>query len=402
VDLFTKCDDLGLAGRVLDAGIRPWYRELSSGPDAEAIVEGRPTLMFGSNNYLGLGSHPRVKAAAAAAVEQYGVGCGGSRVLSGTLDVHVDLERRMARFLRRDDCLFYSSGYLANLGVISTLATKDDVVVVDKKAHASILDGARFSAAEVRRFRHNDPADLEEVLAECGDRGKLVCIDGVYSMEGDIAPLPRIVSACRKHGARLLLDDAHGIGVLGENGRGTAEHFGLEHEVDLVLGAASKSLPAVGGFIAGDQRVIKFLRWTTTNRPSMFTAAMTPATAAAIREALAIIEEQPALRRKLWAHTRRAHHALRAMGYDTGHSQTPIIPVTSGTMDRTFAMWQLLKEEGIFVNVVGPPAVPPGRCVIRISLMASHSPEQIDRLLEAMRRIGTQLGVIGGEERKAG
>jgi 8-amino-7-oxononanoate synthase len=350
--------------------------------------------MLGSNNYLGLANDPRVKKAAGAAAETWGSGMTGSRCLNGTLELHAEVEKRLARFLRRDAALFYTSGYLANLGTISALAQRGDVVVYDRRAHASIQDGAKLSYAEVKRFRHNDPKDLDRVLEGCGEAGKLVAVDGVYSMEGEIAPLPRLVEVCRAHGARLLVDDAHGLGVLGRDGRGTAEHFGLEGQVDVIVGTASKSLPAIGGFAAADQQVIDYLRYGPANRPFLLAASPPPAALAAVATALEILEQEPARRRRLWDMTRRVLHALRGMGFDTGRSQTPIIPVATGSIERTFAMWRALTDAGFFVNVVIPPAVPSGACIIRLALSANLTDEQIDRLLEAVERVGAELEII--------
>jgi 8-amino-7-oxononanoate synthase len=394
MDVFQKCSEPTPAQQLKQAGFDAFYRVLQSPPDAEVVVDGRRMIMLGSNNYLGLAAHPRVKQAAIEAVERWGTGTTGSRCLNGTLELHADLERRLARFFRRDAAIFYTSGYMANLGVIAGLAGRDDVVVVDRRAHGSIVDGARLSYAEVKRFRHNEPNDLRRVLEGCGDKGKLVAVDGVYSMEGDIAPLSRIVDACREFGARLVLDDAHGLGVLGREGRGTAEHFGLEGQVDVIVGTTSKSLPAVGGFAVGDQEVIDHLRYSQANRAFIFAASPPAAAVAAVREALAIVEQMPSLRRRLWAITRRFTHALRQMGFDTGKSQTPIVPVVAGTLERTFEMWRKLSEAGIFVNVVLPPAVPNSGCLIRMTLTAAHTDEQIDRVLDALERVGAELGVI--------
>lgn len=398
MDLFDKCLHPSLPQQMKDAGFDAYYRVLQSAPDTEVVTDGRRMIMLGSNNYLGLATDPRVKKAAVEAIGTWGAGTTGSRCLNGTLDVHSDVEKRLARFFRRDACLFYTSGYMANLGTISALAQRGDVVVVDRRAHASILDGAKLSHAEVKRFRHNDVKDLERVLEGCGDAGKLVAVDGVYSMEGEIAPLPRIVEACRKYGARLVLDDAHGLGVLGREGRGTAEHFGVEDQVDVIVGTTSKAIPSVGGFAVADQHVVDYLRYGQTNRPFIFAASPPASAIAAVREGLAIIEQEPARRRRLWAITRRVIHALRGMGYDTGNSQTPIIPVLAGTVERTFDMWRMLCEEGIFVNVVLPPAVPNGGCIIRMTLTATHSDEQIDRVLSVLESVGQKLGIIPGGE----
>lgn len=349
-------------------------------------------IMLGSNNYLGLTNHPKVKEAAIEAIRRYGSGCAGSRFLNGTLDIHVQLEERLASFFRKEAALTFSTGYQTNLGVISALAGKDDVVIVDKLDHASIIDACRLSFAEMRKFKHNDMKSLELVLREVGDRGKLVVVDGVYSMEGDIAPLPDILELCRKHGARLMVDDAHGVGVLGDTGRGTAEHFGLEKEVDIIMGTYSKSLASIGGFVVASEQVVHFMKHTS--RPLIFSASPPPASVAAVIAALDIIEQEPERRDRLWENTRRMMTALKGMGFDTSVAQTPIIPLVMGGMERAFMMWKRLNQEGVFVNPVVPPAVPPGRCLIRTSYMATHTPEQLDRVLAILESAGRELGVI--------
>jgi 8-amino-7-oxononanoate synthase len=394
MDLFEKCYQPLLAMQMKEAGFDAYYRVIQSVSETEVEVDGRKLIMLGSNNYLGLATDPRVKRAAIEAVERYGAGMAGSRCLNGTTELHADLEKRLARFLRRDAAIYYTSGYLANLGVISSLAQRGDFVLVDRHAHASLHDGARLAQAESMRFRHNDMNHLERLLDRCGDAGKLVVVDGVYSMEGEIAPLPRIVETCRKHGARLLVDDAHGLGVLGRDGRGTAEHFGLEDEVDIIVGTASKTLPGVGGFAAARQEIVDFLKNAPVNRPFMLAASPPAAAVAGVRAALEIIEQEPALRRKLWDSTRRVLHALRTMGFDTGHSQTPIIPISTGEIGRTFAIWKMLTDDGFFVNVVIPPAVPAGACLIRLTLTANHTKEQLDLLLSSVQRAGVKLGFI--------
>jgi len=407
MDVFAKCSQTPLARQLKDEGFDAFYRVLQSVPETEVVVEGRPLIMLGSNNYLGLANHPRVKRAAAEAALQWGAGTTGSRCLNGTLDLHDQLERRLARFLDRDAAIFYTSGYMTNLGVISSLAQKGDVVVVDKRVHGSIMDACRLSTAEMRRFRHNDAADLARVLEGCGEAGALVAIDGVYSMDGDLAALPAIVRVCREHGARLIMDDAHGLGVLGKTGRGTAEHFHLEDEVDVIVGTTSKALPGLGGFAAAEQRVIDYMRYHQINRPFILATSPPPAVLAAVGEALSLVEEEPALRKRLWAITDRVLRSLRAMGFDTGETQTPIVPVLVGAVERTFAMWKALTEEGLFVNVVLPPAVPVSRCLIRMTFTASMTDAQVDHVLDALERVGQRLGVIAGappvaRERQAG
>jgi 8-amino-7-oxononanoate synthase len=394
MDVFDKCLQVPLAKQMKDAGFDAFYRVLQSAPEAEVTVEGRRLIMLGSNNYLGLATDPRVKQAAAEASLEWGSGTTGSRCLNGTLDLHTEVERKLARFFHRDAAIFFTSGYMANLGVISALAQRGEFVIVDRRAHASILDAGRLSTAEVRRFRHNDPLDLERVLEGCGEAGKLVAVDGVYSMEGDVAPLPRIVAACRKYGARLVLDDAHGLGVLGRTGRGTAEHFNLEDEVDVIVGTTSKSLPAVGGFAVASTQVIDYLRYGQANRPFIFAASPPAGSMAAVSAALTILEREPERRRRLWDITRHVAHALRGMGFDVGPSQTPIIPVRVGSVERTFAMWKGLTEEGLFVNVVLPPAVPAGGCLIRMTFTSSLTDAHVDRVLSALETVGGRLGII--------
>lgn len=394
MDLFEKCQQPLLSLQMKDAGFDAYYRVIQEVRDTEVVVDGRRLLMLGSNNYLGLANDPRVKRAAIEAVERYGAGMAGSRCLNGTTDLHAELERRLARFLRREAAIYFTSGYLANLGVISSLAQRGDFVLVDRRAHASLHDGARLSQGETFRFRHDDMGHLERLLERCGDAGKLVVVDGVYSMEGEIAPLPRIVEVCRRHGARLLVDDAHGLGVLGRDGRGTAEHFGLEDDVDVLVGTASKTLPGVGGFAAARKEVVDYLRNSPVNRPFMLAASPPASAVAGVKAALEIIEQEPALRRTLWDTTRRVLHALRGMGFDTGRTQTPIVPISTGSIERTFAMWRMLTEDGFFVNVVIPPAVPSGACLIRLTLTASHTREQVDRLLAAIERAGLELGIV--------
>jgi 7-keto-8-aminopelargonate synthetase-like enzyme len=281
---------------------------------------------------------------------------------------------------------------MTNLGIISSLAGKDDVVVIDKFDHASIIDGCRLSFADVRKFKHNDMSSLEFVLQECGDRGKLVVVDGVYSMEGDIAPLPDIVKICKKYGARLMVDDAHGIGVLGETGRGTAEHFGLEKDVDVIMGTYSKSLASIGGFAVADEDVIHYLKHHA--RPLIFSASPPPASVAAVIAALELIDQEPGRREQLWHNTKKMMKAFKQMGFDTGAAETPIIPLVMGEMEQAFMMWKLLGEAGVFVNPVVPPAVPQGHCMIRTSYMATHTDEMLDRALGIIEQAGKKLGMI--------
>ena len=392
MDLFDKCMKYTAAKEVMAAGFYPYFRVVESEQDPEVVVQGKRMIMLGSNNYLGLTSHPKVKEAAIAAVRKYGSGCAGSRFLNGTLDIHVQLEEKLATFFRKENALTFSTGYQTNLGIISSIAGKDDVIVIDKLDHASIIDACRLSYAEVKKFRHNDMKSLEFVLQACGDRGKLVVVDGVYSMEGDIAPLPAIVKVCKKYGARIMVDDAHGVGVLGKTGRGTAEHFGLEQDVDIIMGTYSKSMASIGGFVVASEDVIHYIKHTS--RPLIFSASPPPASVASVIAALDIIDQEPERRERLWHNTHKMMQAFKQMGYDTGTTETPIIPLLMGEMEKAFMMWKVLSEEGVFVNPVAPPATPPGRCLIRTSYMATHTDEQLDRVLLIMEQAGKKLGVI--------
>ncbi len=392
LDLFEKCKKYTTAKEIMAAGYYPFFRVVESEQNPEVMVQGKKMIMLGSNNYLGLTSHPKVKEAAIEAIRKYGSGCAGSRFLNGTLDLHVKLEEKLASFFRKEGALTFSTGYQTNLGIISSIAGKDDVIVIDKLDHASIIDACRLSFAEVKKFRHNDMRSLDHVLKTSGDRGKLVVVDGVYSMEGDIAPLPDIVKVCKKYGARLMVDDAHGVGVLGKTGRGTAEHFGLEKEVDIIMGTYSKSLASIGGFVVADEDVIHYMKHTS--RPLIFSASPPPASVASVIAALDVIDQEPERRERLWANTNKMMKAFKQMGFDTGVAQTPIIPLVVGEMEPTFMMWKMLSEEGVFVNPVAPPAVPAGRCMIRTSYMATHTEEQLDRVLGILEKTGKKLGMI--------
>ncbi len=392
MDLFDKCRRFTAARELQQLGIYPFFRVIQSAQDPVVTLNGRQMIMIGSNNYLGLTNHPKVKEAAIEAVRKYGTGCAGSRFLNGTLDIHVQLEEKLARFMRRDAALVFSTGFQVNLGVISALVGKDDVVIIDKMDHASIVDGCRLSYGEVKRFRHDDMADLERLLAERKGRGALVVVDGVFSMEGDIIDLPKVLELCRKYTVRLMVDDAHGIGVLGRTGRGTAEHFGLEQEVDLVMGTYSKSLASIGGFIAGDADVIHYIKHFA--RSLIFSASPPPASVAAVSTALDIIDSEPERLAQLWKNTRKMLNGFRALGFEIGPTTTPIIPVLVGADETAFRMAMMLQEAGVFANVAVSPAVPPGKAIMRTSYMATHTDEQLDAVLSAFEKVGKQLGII--------
>jgi 8-amino-7-oxononanoate synthase len=350
-------------------------------------------IMVGSNNYLGLTSHSKVKEAAIEAIKKYGTGCAGSRFLNGTLDIHVKLEEKLAGFIRKESALIFSTGFQVNLGVISALVGKDDVAIIDKMDHASIIDGCRLSFGEVKKFKHNDMSDLKRLLTEYEDKDKLIVVDGVFSMEGDIANLPEIVALAKKYGARIMVDDAHGIGVLGKTGRGTAEHFGLEDEVDLIMGTYSKSLASIGGFISGSADTIHYIKHLA--RPLIFSASPPPASVAAVGAAIDIIENEPERREQLWKNTTKMLNGFKNLGFDTGHSQTPIIPVIVGEDEKAFLMAMMLQEEGVFANVAVTPAVPAGMALIRTSYMATHTDEHLNIVLKAFEKVGRKLGIIG-------
>jgi 8-amino-7-oxononanoate synthase len=392
-DIFTKCYEFTDADQLKAAGYYFIFRRIESAQDTEVMVGGHKLIMAGSNNYLGLTSHPRVKEAAIKAVEKYGSGCAGSRFLNGNLDIHEELEKKLAAFFHKEDAVVFATGYQTNLGTISALVGRNDEVILDKVDHASIIDGCRLSFGKVKKFRHNDMRDLERVLSSAPDRvGKLIIVDGVFSMEGDIAPLPEILALAKKYGARVMVDDAHGVGVLGAGGRGTAEHFHKEDEVDVIMGTYSKSLAAIGGFIVASGKVANYVRHIA--RSFMFSASLPPALVAAVSTALDIIKEQPELRERLWHNTHKMLKGFQELGFDTGTSETPIIPIIIGDQLKTFQMCGLLQENGVFVNFVVSPAVPPGRELLRTSYMATHTDEQLDRILDAFGRAGRQLGII--------
>jgi len=380
-DIFEKCKNFTVARQLMDSGIYPYFKALESEQAPEVIIQGKKFIMFGSNNYLGLANDPRMKAAAIEAVQKYGTGVAGSRFLNGNTTLHEELERKIAAFKGREAALIYATGYQMNLGVVSALVGKGDFAVVDKLDHASILDGCRLSHGEIRRFKHNNVADLDRVLTDIGpDHGKLVIVDGVFSMEGDIAPIPEIVKVCKKHGARLVVDDAHATGVLGEHGRGTCEYFGLSHgEVDLVVGTCSKSFATVGGFVAGDADIIHYIQHIS--RSMIFSAALPPASVASIAKAIDIINEEPQRIKRLWDNSAYLMKHFKSWGLNTGNTQTPIIPVLIGDDEKAFTLWRMLYDNGLFTNPVVSPAVPPKRALLRVVVTATHTKEQLDRAL---------------------
>jgi len=390
--LFEKCRNYTQAREAQAAGLYPYFKPISKSEDTVVVIEGKEKVMMGSNNYLGLTHHPRVLEAARDALERYGSGCTGSRFLNGTLDLHQLLEERLAEFFGKDAALVFSTGYQANLGLVSGLVVRGDVVLVDKLDHASIVDGAKMSYGDTHRFGHGDYDQLELLLQRYQDRGTLVIVDGVYSMEGDIADVPRLVALAQKYGAALALDDAHSVGVLGPKGDGTAAHFGIVEEVDLVVGTFSKSLASIGGFVGGSEPVIHYLKHHS--RPLIFTAALPPSNTAGVLAALEVMAAEPDRRDRLWENTRQFQEGCRSLGFDIGTTQTPIIPVLIGDLMTTLTFWRQLYDAGVFTNPVVPPAVPQDSCRLRASLMATHRPEQIDFALEALGRLGKEMGII--------
>ena len=393
VPFFEKCYRYPDAARVREAGVYSFFRVIESAQDPEVVLDGRRMIMLGSNNYLGLTNDPRVKEAAIEAVRKYGSGCAGSRFLNGTLDLHVRLEERLAAFMRKEAAITFATGFQVNLGAISCLVGKGDVVYLDKQDHACIIDGARLSFGETRKFKHNDADDLaRQMRNDATARGRFIVVDGVFSMEGDIAPLPQIVDVARRFDAGIMVDDAHGIGVLGPTGRGTAEHFGLEDDVDLIMGTFSKSMASVGGFIAGDETVIDYIKHRA--RTLIFSAAPPPASVAAALATVEIMEREPERRARLWENAKFFSEGLRSLGLDTAGSKTPVVPVVVGQDQTALAMVQRLHEEGVFVNCVLSPATPPGRALIRTSLMATHTREQLTRALEAIGKVARELALL--------
>jgi len=393
VALFDKCKSFTKARELQAAGLYPYFRPISHSEDTVVVIEGKERIMMGSNNYLGLTHHPEVLAAAKHALERYGSGCTGSRLLNGTLDLHERLEAQLAQFFGKEACLVFSTGYQANLGLVSGLVGRGDVVFLDKLDHASIVDGAKMSYGDTVRFNHADLANLERKMQQVpAGTGMMIIVDGVYSMEGDIADVPSLLKVAQKYGSALALDDAHAVGVLGPRGDGTAAHFGLVDEVDIIVGTFSKSLASIGGFAAGSESVIHYLKHNS--RPLIFTAALPPANTAGVLAALHILQREPERRDQLWVNTRRLQEGLRCEGFDIGPTATPIVPVLIGPLEKTFLFWRKLFESGVFTNPVVPPAVPPSHCRLRTSLMATHTAQQIDHALEVFARLGKELGVI--------
>lgn len=397
-DIFTKCVKFTSAREVMAAGVYPYFKRIESAQGPEVIIEGKKKVVVCSNNYLGLSAHPKVKEASIAAIKKYGTSCTGSRFLNGTNDLHEKVERKFARFVGKESAVLFTTGHHANLGAIASLVGKSDIVITDKLDHASIIDGCRLSYGEMARYRHNDMEDLERQLAKYPNQGKLIIVDGVFSMEGDICKMPDIVRLAKAYGARLMVDEAHSLGVLGETGRGIGEHFGMEADIDILMATASKSLASIGGFIASREEVIHYIKHTS--RALMFTASLVPAAVAAIDASLDLLEKEPERLRQLWANTRKMKEGFTAIGFDTRTSESPIIPLTVGEDMKAFQMCRMLFEEGVYTSPVVSPAVPEGQAIIRTSYMATHTDAQLDFVLDVFEKVGKQLGIIPGGSRQ--
>ena len=393
MSLFDKCRKYTQAREVEAAGYYPYFRAIENSHDTEVVVEGHRKIMVGSNNYLGLTHHPKVLAAAEAALERYGSGCTGSRFLNGTLDLHEKLERDLAEFLGKEDALIFSTGFHTNLGVISSLVGRNDHVFSDRLNHASIVDGCRLSYGETHRYHHNDMEDLERLLKKAPETGgKMIIADGIFSMEGDIVDLPGMVELAEKYDARLVVDDAHALGVLGATGAGTAEHYDLGDDVDLIVATFSKSLASIGGVVAGPEVVMHYLKHHA--RPLIFSASMPPSAVATVQAALDVLKAEPDRLERLWHNTGRMQEGLKGLGYDIGGSETPIVPVVIGEMQEMLMFWKELFDAGVFTNPVTPPAVPEDSCRLRISLMATHTDDHVDQVLDAFAKVGQAMAVI--------
>ncbi len=400
MDLFNKCNNefMQMVNGLKEDNIYPYFTALTSGQDTEVMMNDRKTVMIGSNNYLGLTSHPDVISAGVEALKKYGSGCSGSRFLNGTLDEHIKLEEELADFLHKEAVVTFSTGFQSNLGIISALCGRNDVIVGDKENHASIYDACRLSYAKLLRYEHSDMADLERQLKSIPeDKGILIVTDGLFSMGGDIANLPEIVRLAKKYGARIMVDDAHGLGVLGEHGRGTAEYWGLENEVDIYMGTFSKSLASLGGYMAGKKEVVDFVRHTS--RPFIFSASITPASVACARAALKILRENPDRVAKLREVSDYMRKGLKENGVAIIEATTPIIPIYTYTNERTFMACRMLQDRGVYVNPVVSPAVPVGQCLLRTSYTATHTKEQLDRAIKAIAEVMKELPPYNPEEK---
>ncbi len=393
MDIFKKAYDYSLVEEYKAKGLYPYFRAIETGTDTEVYIKGKRMVMLGSNSYMGLTFNDKTILSVVQNVQKHGTGCAGSRFLNGTLDIHEKLEEELALFMKKDRALLFSTGYMTNLGIISTITGKNDIVFLDKIDHASIIDGCRLSFAKVVKYRHNDMADLKRVLEDSDKKsGKLIVVDGVFSMEGDLADLPAIVDLAQKYGARVMVDEAHAVGVLGAGGRGASEHFGVEDKVDIQMATFSKSFATIGGFAASEDRAINYIKHHS--RPLIFSASPPPAVIGAVNAALKIIVNEPERRSRLFKISEKMRNAFRDMGYDVGPTVTPIVPLIIGEMDTCLMLWREVSDNGLFVNPVVPPAVPTGRSLIRTSYIATHTDEQLDFALDVFKKAGKKLGII--------
>lgn len=392
MDIFQKCFEFETAKEAIKQGFYPYFIPLNENEGTEVMYQGKRLIMCGSNNYLGLTTHPKVKEAAKAAVDRFGTSCTGSRFLNGTLALHEQLETELAEWVGMDAALVFSTGMQTNLGTVSALVGRDDIVILDKDDHASIVDGARLGYGKIERYRHNDADHLERVFKSLPEQnGKLLVMDGLFSMEGDLADLPHLVPLAKQYGARIMVDDAHGMGVLGK-GRGTVAHWGLTDQIDLIMSTFSKSFASLGGFIAGQHDVVHYIKHHA--RSLIFSASITAANAASALAALQVMREEPERIERVNEIGRRMRDGYRSLGFDIGHSETPVVPIIIGDDMKTFMFWKKLFENGVFVNPVISPAVAPGRQLLRTSYMATHTNDQLDQVLETMGRVGKELGII--------
>lgn len=393
-DAFAKAYSFRRADEAAAAGMHPFFKPIASQQGGTVVVNGNEMVITGSNDYLGLTQDPRLKEAARAALNDFGTSCTGSRFLTGTLTLHEELETRLATYLQKESALTFSAGFLGCLSVIAALAGRHDILYYDRENHASLYDATRLSYATLRKFEHNDMAELERLLSLDADRpgGRIIVTDGVFSMSGHIAKLPELVELKKRYGARLIVDDAHATGVLGANGRGTGEHFGLVDEIDVIVGTFSKSFASVGGFMAADRAVVNYVKHHA--RPFIFTAALPAMQMAAALEALNIMESEPHLREQLWRNVTLLRDGMNALGFDTLGSQTPIVPVLVGPDELAMAFWKGLWEMGVFTTPALPPGVPNGQSIVRTSVNANHTTDQLERLISSFELVGRQLGVI--------
>lgn len=392
-NLQAKLAQYNTPQKLMAGDIYPYFRQIQSEQDTEVLVDGKKVLMFGSNSYLGLTNHPKIKEAAKNAIDKYGTGCAGSRFLNGTLDIHIELEERLAKLVNKEQAICYSTGFQVNLGVVSSLTGKNDYLILDEFDHASIIDGSRLSYSKVLKYAHNNMESLESKLKICDPESlKLIVVDGVFSMEGDLVKLPEIVKLAKKYSASIMVDDAHSLGVIGENGSGIASHFNLTNDVDLIMGTFSKSLASLGGFIAADKETINYLKHNS--RALMFSASITPASAASALAAIDIMVNEPERIEHLWEVTNFAKNSFQTLGFDTGTSETPIIPLFIRDNMKVLQMSKMLLAEGIFVNPIVSPGVAKEDSLIRFSLMATHTKEQVQFAIDKIYRVSKKLGIL--------